>query len=260
MNFIFNMAVYNQSSEAISDAILSLMETMHFNLASKKIRIQMQHSPPKALLDQGLMLRSFLVSPNKNNWCVIYPSTGWVSEMQTVSRQLSDALQCISLFIVQDDSEGWGYELSKEGQLIDLFHTLPLESAGYLEKREALEELGIDVSNFTLNPADYMGNPALIAELFKVDEATVREHLAKSRANPGMLSHLEMGKLLYDVLGIDKWGWGHDQVRDREAHADADGWIHLVFVRQMTSAEKDWRRQPRNSYSSISPPLWLSEL
>ena len=258
MNFVFNIAVYSQTSNAIRDTIVTLMKEMNFDLANKKLVVQILHSSPKDILDKGLMLRNFVVSPNKNNWCVVYPSTGWVSEMQGFSRQLSGQLQCVTLLILQDDSAGWGYELSNNGHTIDLFHTLPLESTSFQEKQEELSELGMAVDNSEVHLADYTGNPVQIAELFNVDQARVSNHLSKSRDKPGIRSHFEMGELLYDVLGIDKWGWAYDDVRDKQENTE--GWHHLVFVRQMTQSEKGWREQPRNQFSYISPPLWLNEL
>jgi hypothetical protein len=71
------------------------------------------------------MLRRFLIPPNKNNWSILYHTFYWLSEAQQFGIQLSKELKSIVLVYLMDDSYGWGYELSKDGELLDKFHTNP---------------------------------------------------------------------------------------------------------------------------------------
>lgn len=127
MNFGFNIAVYKCSGDEIRLAIPQVMEMWGYSIASVEIAKQVKHTWHNLVpaIDPELMLRQFLISPNKNNWSIIYHTFQWLSEAQQFSLQLSKELKSIVLVFLMDDSHGWGYELSKDGELLDKFHTDP---------------------------------------------------------------------------------------------------------------------------------------
>ena len=139
MYFAFNIAIYDCRNEEIRVALISLMENEGFNLVTTDLVAQALRSPGNDLLpeiDERLMLRKFLIAPNKNKWSMIYPSTGWFSEVQDLGIKLSEKLGCLAMVLLVDDTYGWGYELSQKGQAIDRFHPQPMLSPTLKEKSE----------------------------------------------------------------------------------------------------------------------------
>jgi hypothetical protein len=127
MNFVYNIAVYNRTNDEIRLAVPRVMETWGYSIAPVEIAQQVEHSWKNLVptIDPELMLRQVLISPNKNSWSVIYHTFHWFSEAQQFGLQLSKELEGIVLVFLQDDSYGWGYELSKRGEILDKFHTDP---------------------------------------------------------------------------------------------------------------------------------------
>ncbi len=127
MNFVFNIATYKHSSDEIRLAIPQVMATWGYSIAPVEIAKQVEHSWQNLVpaIDPELMLRQFLISPHKNNWSIIYHTFQWLSEAQQFGLQLSKELKSMVLVFLMDDSYGWGYELSKDGELLDKFHTEP---------------------------------------------------------------------------------------------------------------------------------------
>lgn len=127
MNFVYNIAVYNHSGDEIRLAIPRVMKTWGYDFAPAEIAQKIEHISENLIpaIDKELMLRKFLVSPDKGNWSLIYHTLNWFSEAQQFGVQLSKELEGTVLVFLLDDSYGWGYELSQNGQVLDKFHTNP---------------------------------------------------------------------------------------------------------------------------------------
>lgn len=127
MNFVYNIAVYNCSDDEIRLAIPRVMKTWEYDFAPGEILEKTEYISENLVpsIDKALMLRKFLISPGKNKWSIIYHTLNWFSEAQLFGVQLSQELESIVLVFLLDDSYGWGYELSQNGQVLDKFHTNP---------------------------------------------------------------------------------------------------------------------------------------
>ncbi len=127
MNFVYNIAVYNHSGDEIRQAIPRVMKTWGYDFAPTEIVQKIEHISENLIpaIDKKLMMRKFLISPDKGKWSIIYHTLNWFSEAQQFGVQLSKELEGIVLVFLLDDSYGWGYELSQNGQVLDKFHTNP---------------------------------------------------------------------------------------------------------------------------------------
>lgn len=139
MYFAHNIAIYKRPSEEVKIIVTSAMQSQGFDLVNNEIATQVLKASTVDIIpeiDEGLIFRKFFVSPYRNQWCIVYPSTGWFSEVQELSVTLSEKLGCVALLLLVDDSAGWGYEISYSGQIIDRFHTRPASSQSLREKSE----------------------------------------------------------------------------------------------------------------------------
>jgi hypothetical protein len=137
MYFVFNIAIHDRQSGEVRSAVTTIMQEMGFDSAAPEQAAQAMRDPGANLLpgdDPQLLLRSFLISPTKDRWCMVYPSTGWFSETQDLGVKLSQRLHCTAMVLLIDDSNGWGYELSRRGQIVDRFHSQPTSSESLKEK------------------------------------------------------------------------------------------------------------------------------
>jgi hypothetical protein len=137
MYFVFNIAIHDRQSGEVRSAVTTIMQEMGFDSADPEQAAQAMRDPVANLLpedDPQLLLRSFLISPTKDRWCMVYPSTGWFSEAQGFGVKLSQRLDCTTMVLLIDDSNGWGYELSRRGQIVDRFHAQPIRSEALKER------------------------------------------------------------------------------------------------------------------------------
>ena len=119
MNFVHNIAVYNCSSDEIRLAIPRVMKTWGYNVAPAEIAQKVEDISENLVpaIDKKLMLRKFLISPDKDNWSIIYHTLHWFSEAQQFGIQLSKELKGIVLVFLLDDSSGW--TISHLGRIIN---------------------------------------------------------------------------------------------------------------------------------------------
>ena len=139
MYLAYNIAVHERPSEEVTMTVRSIMRSWNFDLVSDEVAAQALKMPAVDVLpefDETLVFRKFLISPYSNKSCMVYPSTGWFSEVQDLSVELSKKLGCIALALLIDDSKGWGFELSQKGQVADRFHTKPMKSPMLSEKQD----------------------------------------------------------------------------------------------------------------------------
>jgi hypothetical protein len=137
MYFVFNIAIHDRQSGEVRSAVTTIMQELGFDSADPEQAAQAMRDPGANLLprdDPQLLLRSFLISPTRDRWCMVYPSTGWFSETQDLGVKLSQRLDCAVMVLLIDDSRGWGYELSRRGQIVDRFHAQPIRSEALKEK------------------------------------------------------------------------------------------------------------------------------
>ena len=346
MYFAFNIAVHNRTSEEIRAVITEVMKNEGFNIATLGIRLQTSIDNLLPEIDDKLMLRKFIITPNNNKWSIVYPSTGWFSEVEDLVAKLSNKLDCVAMVLLVDDSYGWGYVLYQQGNVTDRFHTQPMLSPTLREKSAyglipgdkitditaQLEEQSIDnstlatlnlptseqivgikrhlldqeaiglltpeqksqlegkldqilanlslptsvqkaelVEHFLTDPSildkpfsltvereaqsdKYSGTPSTIANVFGVLEDLVIHYLSASESNFETGLHDKMTGFfeLLDLEDVDRTY--QDLVEDFKDSED-----HLIFVREMTAVELQWREKWKEKLPYVAPPLWLNE-
>ncbi len=266
MYFLFNIVIHDRQSGEVRSAVTTIMQEQGFDFADPEQAAQVMRSPGANLLpedDPQLLLRSFLISPTKDRWCMVYPSTGWFSETQDLGVKLSQRLDCTAMVLLIDDSNGWGYELSRQGQIVDRFHAQPTSSEALKEKnyryglspeRQASEKLFAPTPEQTAEAEKYRGNPSLIAELFGIAEDLVVGFLSRSRGQ-GAGSHDDMAEFM-QALGIDGFDLTPQDLMQKDL---SDDWHNLIFVRPMTAVELQWYEREKIDFPTVSPPLWLND-
>ncbi len=212
MYFVFNIAIHDRQSDEVRSAVTTIMKESGFDSADPEQTAQVLRVASANLLpegDQQLILRSFFISPTKDRWCMVYPSTGWFSEAQDLGVKLSQRLDCTAMVLLIDDSNGWGYELSRQGQIVDRFHAQPIRSEFIKEKSKhglttTRQAISIDEPKPPKHTIDILTLAKLIlptADEMAEMKKGVLEELPDDRLTPEQKAELE-GRLDSELDGF----------------------------------------------------------
>lgn len=257
MEFFYKIFVNNEPPEKVGQIVVSSFEAKGFTLVSDKSKLNYLQPETSSLLDNNILSKALLISPQENNWCSIsFSDEVWFSEAIDISNELSAKLDNAVLLALRDDAYGWGCYLFNKGILMDKFHTNP-DSPTIREKETGWPDLLGPVSEN--QKQEYVGNPSLFAEILKVQVEKVDYYFsAGTHPHRTSVPHYDMLDLLSKVLSVPDKLVQTNYYSIFQETEEVSEWIHLIFTREMTLKEQEWYQV--SGQGIFTPPWWVNEL